>query len=299
MPNRTAKFASVITAALLVSGCLTLASGATTEAADNCLAAPNGTTPDGGHWYYRIDRPTKRHCWYIKGETEKRSLAAPQDLSPSANAVSPSRRTATPPALANARDELPLPQPRFAQDSRAVAAQPVPEPAAAPASTDQTGSIPDAIAQRTAPASPWPDPSVTSPSAATASAGPAPVANSAAATPPSNPVAAPPPPSGIAAAADSPPAKQSISIPKVLLVIAGALSVISVMGGFGFGGKQPAGRRDTRVKWPANPHSVAAGRRPPPTSPNAGQRTRDARAADDPSRRIAEMMARLMRDAPG
>src|SRR5690348_5675876 len=38
---------------------------------DSCLAAPKGATPSGSHWYYRIDRTTKRQCWYLREESDK------------------------------------------------------------------------------------------------------------------------------------------------------------------------------------------------------------------------------------
>jgi hypothetical protein len=37
----------------------------TSRAADECLRGPNGTAPAGSHWYYRVDRSTGRHCWYV------------------------------------------------------------------------------------------------------------------------------------------------------------------------------------------------------------------------------------------
>jgi hypothetical protein len=33
--------------------------------ANDCLAAPNASAPQGQHWYYRIDRPNHRKCWYL------------------------------------------------------------------------------------------------------------------------------------------------------------------------------------------------------------------------------------------
>lgn len=33
--------------------------------ADDCLAAPNSTAPQGSHWYYHIDRAKKLKCWYL------------------------------------------------------------------------------------------------------------------------------------------------------------------------------------------------------------------------------------------
>lgn len=35
------------------------------RAADECGAGPVGTAPPGSHWYYRLDRVTHAHCWYL------------------------------------------------------------------------------------------------------------------------------------------------------------------------------------------------------------------------------------------
>src|SRR5262249_57585971 len=43
--------------------------------AEDCLAGPNGASPPGRHWYYRIDRASHRKCWYL-GELNKRREAA-------------------------------------------------------------------------------------------------------------------------------------------------------------------------------------------------------------------------------
>src|SRR5215471_2742798 len=54
----------------LVVALLTL--GATVPApanslhADDCLAAPNSPAPKGSWWYYRLDWPTQRKCWYLR-----------------------------------------------------------------------------------------------------------------------------------------------------------------------------------------------------------------------------------------
>jgi hypothetical protein len=34
-------------------------------AADECLASPNGSSPQGQHWRYHLDRQTQRKCWYL------------------------------------------------------------------------------------------------------------------------------------------------------------------------------------------------------------------------------------------
>jgi hypothetical protein len=33
--------------------------------AEDCLVGPNAQSPQGQHWYYRIDRATHRKCWYL------------------------------------------------------------------------------------------------------------------------------------------------------------------------------------------------------------------------------------------
>lgn len=39
------------------------------SAADDCLANPNGPTPQGQRWYYRIDHANNgRQCWYLRAE---------------------------------------------------------------------------------------------------------------------------------------------------------------------------------------------------------------------------------------
>ena len=107
MPNRTAKFVSAIFASILAGAPLTTISHSATVAADDCLSGPKGQTPAGGHWYYRIERATKRHCWYLGEEGDKLSQAAPQNTSPSAKPPSPEADTAMQQSVANAHAELP------------------------------------------------------------------------------------------------------------------------------------------------------------------------------------------------
>ena len=35
---------------------------------DECKAKPNGISPAGLHWYYRVDRANNRHCWYLHAQ---------------------------------------------------------------------------------------------------------------------------------------------------------------------------------------------------------------------------------------
>jgi len=35
---------------------------------DECKAKPDGASPAGLHWYYRVDRANNRHCWYLHAQ---------------------------------------------------------------------------------------------------------------------------------------------------------------------------------------------------------------------------------------
>src|ERR1700682_2991441 len=137
MSKRTAKFVSAVFASILAGTCLaTVSHGAapSAAAADDCLSGPKGQTPAGGHWYYRIDRATKRHCWYVGDEKEKLSRVAPKNSAPSAEAVSPRKETATQRSIADAHAELPAPQTRVEQETSATIWPPHPATAANAAS---------------------------------------------------------------------------------------------------------------------------------------------------------------------
>ena len=72
------------------------ATPATQAAADSCLSAPKGATPAGSHWYYRIDRVTKRQCWYLREESDtaddKFARAAPPASAPAPSSAAAERR---------------------------------------------------------------------------------------------------------------------------------------------------------------------------------------------------------------
>ena len=53
------------------------------------------TTP-GSHWYYRIDRATKRQCWYLGEAKDKAARAAPETSSRSAGQAAPPAPSASP-----------------------------------------------------------------------------------------------------------------------------------------------------------------------------------------------------------
>ena len=60
--------------ALLVSGIGTDLQ-ATTRAND-CLTAPNASSPRGQHWYYHMDLPNNRKCWYLHAPLMHRAAKA-------------------------------------------------------------------------------------------------------------------------------------------------------------------------------------------------------------------------------
>jgi hypothetical protein len=48
------------------------------DSAMKCIEAPVGAAPEGGQWYYRLDRETHRKCWHtraIREERAQRSIA--------------------------------------------------------------------------------------------------------------------------------------------------------------------------------------------------------------------------------
>ena len=83
-------------------------------------------TPEGGHWYYRIDRATKRHCWYLRERGRKLSQTAAPKRPPSAKPVAPKADAAMQRSIADARAELPaqtrVEQPGAATSATAVSA---------------------------------------------------------------------------------------------------------------------------------------------------------------------------------
>ena len=159
MPNRTAKFVSAVFASVIAGVPLTATITSTpAPAADECLSAPKGQTPEGSHWYYRIEHPSNRHCWYLREEGDAHAQAS----SPApVKQASSKPETAMPGSVANARAEL-TPRARFDQNATANTGQ---LPAAANAANiDNTEaaslpgpSVPDSSLTSSVVASRWPN----------------------------------------------------------------------------------------------------------------------------------------------
>jgi hypothetical protein len=273
-------------------------------AADNCLASPKKEAPQGSHWYYRIEHPSNRHCWYLRGEQAASSNASASNTSASnapasAKPPSPSTANAMPGSVANARAELISPQTRGDSDADIVTGQ---VPVAATGPVADVGNSPpaqDANMLRSVVASRWPDKLAANTPAASA---PAPDNSNASA--PSNAVA--PQPSAAAVVpltvADTPPAKQSSSTQMLIIAIVGALSVAGLAASaVGFGGWRKGRPRAIEGErhdiWETTPNEGSrslpfpAASRPPIGLP------KELHEADDPDDKIAEMLVRLARSA--
>jgi hypothetical protein len=69
MTNRATVLAPrIIIASMMASAALVTGQLHTAWAADDCIAKPK-ESPAGKHWFYRIDRATKRQCWYLRDTT--------------------------------------------------------------------------------------------------------------------------------------------------------------------------------------------------------------------------------------
>lgn len=115
MSNRTAVVASAAIAGLvsiLSMSVSAIAAPAAEPAAENeCLSAPKATTPAGAHWYYRVEKGTKRKCWYLSDAGAK--VSKPVAATTTAPTSSAAAEQDTPPpnkpmrhSVANARAEL-------------------------------------------------------------------------------------------------------------------------------------------------------------------------------------------------
>src|SRR5215470_11819865 len=44
--------------------------------AEECQSAPDSPSPQGTHWYYRLDWATQRKCWYLRAPARSLRRAA-------------------------------------------------------------------------------------------------------------------------------------------------------------------------------------------------------------------------------
>jgi hypothetical protein len=322
MSSRTAKFVSAIFATLLAGASFVSASHGAPAEAETCLAGPKGAAPAGGHWYYRVDRATKRSCWYIgeaKAKTSgKIARAAPEASPPPTDSASAPKKadTGTPPSIADARAEWPLPSSRGGPEGSVYTA---PRPLATVSGairpeTDAGAKPGDAGAQGSVIGSRWPELA----GVASTSANPGPSVDNSAATPPVDATATPPtaklaPPAAVAAlpvaAADAPPTERPVgSVQMLLIAILSALALAGVLASpiFRLGsGRRNNGRVDRRVNWDpvrTDRTSLSDEARADRSTGKfgllpQGSLPRELRTADDADDRIAQLLSRPPRRA--
>src|SRR3954447_6320126 len=243
MGNRTARFISTLVASIVAGAPLaavsqTAPSGpSTADAVGDCLASPKGTAPQGQHWHYRLERSTKRQCWYLRAEGGKAAQSAQAATdAPAADSTAPQ-----PHPMQDARAEYVAPQGVAAPSDSAQAAS------RAPATAPPSPSASETNAQQPANAAPWPDaPAMAAPPAAQPSAPPA----TALAQPSAKPAKSSP--SVALAAADVPADRPTGSLQMLLLVVGGALALAGALASViyrfaGFRVRVQAG--DRRVNW--------------------------------------------------
>ena len=261
--------------------------GGVAYAADNCLAGPKGAAPKGSHWYYRIDRATKRNCWYVRavGETPVSSPSA------SVAEVSPPPQTPLQPAVANARAEA-----AAADIGQSSATGALPDSIDA-ANNGQDSDAPAADNGHSTVASRWLDQAgadtLDAPAAKRADASASPNSSTAS-------IAAVP-----LAAAGMRPASSSGSVSTLFLVIVGALAVAALFAGvvLRFGNARRTEPddvgHDRRAPWDSI--DVGATIRSPPlaaqalASPSTPARDRHEAVVPD---EIVQLLSNLSKEAP-
>src|ERR1700730_8462251 len=82
MPQRAPSFVPGVFACLFAA--VALLSSSVEPAAGDCIAAPDAKTPEGSHWYYRIDHASGRKCWHLgpQGQDVRQAVAAITRASP-------------------------------------------------------------------------------------------------------------------------------------------------------------------------------------------------------------------------
>jgi hypothetical protein len=233
MKTRAAKFMAALIASILSSASLSAAPDDAEQQPDTtaeqpagtCLTSPRDYAPPGTRWRYRAERSSGRHCWFLKDAAEKTAgKAAAQSTAATEEpaAAAPRRKSATSRSVSDARAEFS--QVPVEQDTPPV--QRAPAAGAAVAENNQPSAAKSANMLAPAPAARWPDPtSAVSPAANPPAPAAAPADQSAEArpAPPAKPQVMPrvvPP---------MPASEKPMSLPMLITIIAGGLSVLAVL----------------------------------------------------------------------
>ncbi len=280
MSNRSVKFVPALLAGVVAGANLATmtnlraqvittaaeaATQATLAAADSCLSAPKGATPSGSHWYYRIDRVTRRQCWYLREEADSANdkfaraappASAPAPASAAEEPAPPQQRTITRKSISDARAEWISQQQSRAEPNPPAKAERTVATAAAPVvPNDPRAAMPNVLAPAPLSSIRWND---AAPTRASLNSSDLQIA---AASPPE---AQPPQAEEVqqpatdqvvfaAAAADVAAAKPTASLQKLLMVIAAALALagltVSAIVRIGRMRARRAMRRKRRAMW--------------------------------------------------
>ena len=228
MANRAVKLLPAILASIVLCVLVVTIPLGTTDAAEECLTTPKNETPSGQHWYYQTERGTKRHCWFLREESEYSSRAATSTLARrAAPGATRENKTLVTPSTAGAHAELLMPQIHSEKDLEVSPTTPA--PLVNPEVYEQ--GLPDNASakgsQRSLVTSRWPETEDTLASAITP-----PITLAAVSVAEPNPgattertPAAPSVPLGKATLATS------ASLQTLILVILGALTVVGLSGG--------------------------------------------------------------------
>ena len=140
MSNLQTRLAPAFLLSVAASLTLMAGPGSAARAADSCVTEPKAESPQGKHWYYRIERGSGRHCWYLRGEDEASARTPAAEPVAAAKPAPPTTTGNAPPrSLADAHAEFAPKAPNEATSS-AASPQPVwPNPPATTAAAAATG----------------------------------------------------------------------------------------------------------------------------------------------------------------
>ena len=228
MKSRAAKFVVAIVASILYSANVFAApeDTETDPRPDTCLTSPREYTPPGTRWRYRAEQGTGRRCWFLKDEVEKTAGKAAGQSTAAAEepaAPPPRKKAATTRSVSDARAEIS--QTPVEQAAKPAAAPSAPAPAASAPVIDSNQPAASKSANMLAPAgaSRWPDPMSTANPAANPPAAPADQSADARPTPPAKPQVMP------RAVPPMPASEKPMSLPMLITISAGGLSVLGVL----------------------------------------------------------------------
>jgi hypothetical protein len=135
---------SLVLATFLAGVVSTVTACVAARAADNCLNEPRHYAPPGSHWYYRLDGPNHRKCWFLGDEGRHVSQAGSPRPSASSSPPPLPQQTATTiqPSLTDAHAEMPIvttptEQPQWSSSTRSSNPEKITEvlPDASPSET--------------------------------------------------------------------------------------------------------------------------------------------------------------------